>query len=93
MALVGNSLFRDSIFTDLLFFEPMGLVDKDDEMFPPYRKGVFGLEYMEIRLESSHIAHAEGGFVFVVLVRELGGDRIAMAGLDAPFSSFRPHAR
>jgi hypothetical protein len=55
---LGSSLFTEgdcftdggSLFTELL----------EDEIVPPYRGGVLARECMDIRLESSDIARAEG---------------------------------
>ncbi len=47
---VGRSLLSDSLFTNLL----------EDEMVRLYRGGVLALECMDIRLEFSDIARAEG---------------------------------
>ena len=46
----GGSLLSDSLFTEFL----------EDEIVPPYRGGVLARECMDIRLESSDIARAEG---------------------------------
>ena len=63
-----GSLFRDSLYTDGDFFTDGGSLLSDslftelleDEMVPPYRGGVLARECMNIRLESSDIARAEG---------------------------------
>ena len=63
-----GSLFRDSLFTEGDFFTDGGSLLSDslftelleDEIVPPYRGGVLARECMDIRLESSDIARAEG---------------------------------
>jgi hypothetical protein len=58
-----GSLFRDSLFTEGDFFTDGGSLFTElleDEIVPPYRGGVLARECMDIRLESSDIARAEG---------------------------------
>ena len=49
----SDSVAKSALVGSSIFTEP-------DEILPPYRGGVLALECMDIRLESSDIARAEG---------------------------------
>ena len=49
----GSGTLLGSLLTEAMLLNP-------DEMLPPYRGGVGAFECMDIRLESSDIARAEG---------------------------------